>query len=458
MSKIIEINPSTELIYKEFDETSNDDIDLIVENAKKNKNWSKKSIEERVFIISKIIPILEEKREKLAHTMASEMGKSLKSGRHEVSIIIKRIEDYCEMIPSFIENEIIFDSETEKNIVHFEPRGVVAVISPWNAPVFVPLASIIPALLTGNNVVFKPSEYSTEIGIVISEVFNELKKYGFPENSFQLVIGGKDKGKYLVENDIDMTVLIGSLRAGQQIAKSSSEKLKNFILELGGKDPAIVLEDADLDNSVIQIVKAATMYTGQVCFGVERVYCHGKIYDEFIEKCVEEMKKIKVGDPMNEETDMGPFAVKFQLEKVIEHIKDAINKGAKLIYGGKKIGEKGYFFEPTILTDVNHSMKIMKEETFGPVIPIMKFKDENEAIKLANDSDYGLTASIWTKNIKKGEEIARKIEAGTVEVNRHGLSKAGCPWGGYKLSGFGRIYSKEGIRQFMNTKHIWIVK
>src|SRR3989344_3463519 len=217
MSKIIEINPSTELIYKEFDETSNDDIDLIVENAKKNKNWSKKSIEERVFIISKIIPILEEKREKLAHTMASEMGKSLKSGRHEVSIIIKRIEDYCEMIPSFIENEIIFDSETEKNIVHFEPRGVVAVISPWNAPVFVPLATIIPALLCGNNVIWKPSEYSIFSGLELSKMLDFLKDFGFPKNAFQIIIGAKDVGRKLVESDIDMVALTGSIKAGQEV-------------------------------------------------------------------------------------------------------------------------------------------------------------------------------------------------------------------------------------------------
>ena len=464
--KITEINPTTEEIYKEFEITSNKKIDEIVKNSCNENSWKEKTVEQRIKILKPILKILEEKKEIVAKTMALEIGKPLKAGRHELSIIKKRIEDYFEMIPDFIKDEILFETETEKNLAVFEPLGTVLIITPWNAPIFLPLASIIPALITGNNVIFKPSEYSTDVGLIINEIFNELKKQdnnqGLPENSFQIVIGEKETGKYLVESDIDMVVLIGSIKAGQEVIKTCAEsknKLKKFILELGGKDPAIILEDAELDKAAKEIIKSSTMYTGQVCFGVERVYCHESVYDEFLKKLIEETEKIKAGDPLNENTDIGPFSVKFQLEKVLDHIKDALNKGAEIIRGKTfKINNKGYFMESGILTNVNHSMKIMKEETFGPITPIIKFKTIDQAIKLANDSEYGLTASIWTKNLKLGEEIAKKIEAGTVEINRHGLSKAGCPWGGYKKSGVGRIYSKEGIRSFCNTKHIWVVK
>lgn len=214
-----------------------------------------------------------------------------------------------------------------------------------------------------------------------------------------------------------------------------------------------------MDKTAKEIIRASTMYTGQVCFGVKRVYCHESIYNEFLIRLIEETNKIKAGNPLKEETDIGPFSVKFQLDHVKAHLKDALDNKAELIGGNEfKINNKGYFMIPGVLTNVNHEIKIMKEETFGPLTPIMKFKTIDEAVKLANDSEYGLTASIWTKDLKLGQEIAKKIQAGTVEINRHGLSKAGCPWGGYKKSGIGRIYSKEGIRSFCNVKHIWVVK
>lgn len=465
MEKFTEINPSTEEIYKEFISISKKEIDEIVKNARQENSWRQKSIDERIKILEPIISLLELNKEKIAFTMAQEIGKPLKAGRHELEIIKKRISDYFEIIPKFLEDKILFETETEKNLAVFEPLGTVLIITPWNAPIFLPFASIIPALIAGNNVIFKPSEYSTETGLIINNIFNELKKQNnkqnLLENSFQIVIGGKQTGKYLVESDIDMVVLVGSVKAGQEVIKScaDSNKLKRFILELGGKDPAIVLEDADLDKAAKEIVKTSTMYTGQVCFGVERVYCHESIYDKFLKKLIEETEKIKAGNPLDELSDIGPFSVKFQLEKVLEQINDAINKGARIIGGETfKINNKGFFMKPGVLTNVNHEMKIMKEETFGPITPIMKFKTIDEVINLANDSEYGLTASIWTRNLGLGQEIAKKIEAGTVEINRHGMSKAGCPWGGYKKSGIGRIYSKEGIRSFCNTKHIWVVK
>ncbi|MBI2449229.1 aldehyde dehydrogenase family protein [Candidatus Pacearchaeota archaeon] len=446
------------IFYGELEETSDSELQQIVSSARNDKIWANINIKKRVEIISKLIDLLEKNKEAIAHVMANEMGKPLKAGKHEIEIAKKRVIDYCDMIPEFIKDEILFEDNKEKNIMTFSPLGVVAVISPWNSPVFVPLAMIIPPLLCGNNVLWKPSEYTSFTGLKLAELFSNLKKAGLPENAFQIVIGGKDAGKKIVENNIDMVALTGSIRAGKEVMKASAGKLHKFVLELGGKDPAIILEDAELDKTAHEIVKSSTMYTGQVCFGVERVYCHENIYDKFVERVTEKTKKLVAGNPLDEKTDIGPFAVKFQMEKVLSHIDDALSKGARLLYGGKRIGDKGYFMAPGVIVNVNHNMKIMQEETFGPITPVMKFKDVEEAIKLANDSIYGLTASIWTTDLKKGEEIARKIEAGTVEINRHGMSKAGCPWGGCKQSGIGRIYSKEGVREFCNIKHVWVVK
>ena len=458
MTKIVSINPTTEEIYGELEESSDSEIFQKVENARREKSWQSKSVIERVEIVRKLVELLDLKKEQIAKVMACEMGKPLKAGRHEIEIAKKRILDYCKLIPEFIADDILFESDLEKNLVVFEPLGIVAVISPWNAPVFVSLAMIIPPLLCGNNILWKPSEYSSFVGLEIMKLFDELKKEGLSEGTFQIVIGGKEVGRKLVGSDIDMVALTGSIRAGKEAAEIAGKGLKKVVLELGGKDPAIILDDADIEKAAREIVKSSTMYTGQVCFGVERVYCHASVYDKFVSYCVEESKKLIVGNPLNEDIDVGPFAVKFQMEKVLEHVNDALEKGARLLFGGRCVGQKGYFLEPGVMVDVNHSMKIMREETFGPITPIMKFHDVNDAIKLANDSDYGLTASVWTSDLVRGEKIARMIEAGTVEINRHGMSKAGCPWGGYKKSGIGRIYSKEGVREFTNVKHVWVVK
>ncbi len=458
MGKIVSINPTTEEIYGELEENSDIEIIEKVKMAREERNWSRSRIENRVEIVKGLVELLEESKEKIARVMAFEIGKPLKAGRHEIEIAKKRILDFCKIIPDFIKDNVLFDNNVEKNIVVFEPVGVVVVISPWNAPVFVSLAMIIPPLLCGNNVIWKPSEYSSFTALEIHGLFEELRRIGFNKNAFQIVIGGKEVGRKLVESNVNMVALTGSVRAGREVGKMCGERLKKFILELGGKDPAIVLEDADINRTAHEIVKSSTMYTGQVCFGVERVYCHFSIYDKFVEKCVEETLKLKVGNPLDDSVDIGPFSVKFQFDKVIEHIDDALSKGAKLVCGGQRLGERGYFLTPGVMVNVNYTMKIMKDETFGPITPIVRFDNVNEAIKLVNDSDYGLTASIWTNDLVVGEEIARQIEAGTVEINRHGMSKAGCPWGGYKNSGSGRIYSREGVREFCNVKHVWIVK
>ncbi len=458
MGIIESINPSTEERYGVLEESSETELAALVQQARADTIWSQMKVEERVQMIERLIPLLETHKQKLALVMAREIGKPITAGRHEVELAIRRIQAYCQLVPGFIADEIVFENEEEQNLVRYEPRGVAAVITPWNAPVFLSFASLIPALLCGNRVLYKPSEYASFTGFEIAELFARLKEAGMPEHTFQLVLGGKEVGERLVQSEIDVVAFTGSVQGGKAVMRNSADKLHALVLELGGKDPALVLEDADLAQAVPALVKAATLYTGQVCFGVERVYCHTKVYDGFVQKCIEELKKIKVGNPELEETEMGPFSVRFQFEHVQRQVQDALAQGALLAYGGKRIGSIGYFMEPGVILEVKQDMAIMKEETFGPLIPIMKFDTDEEAVKLANDSKYGLTASIWTRDIEKGKQLALQVEAGTVEINRHGMSKPGLPWGGYKYSGLGRMYSKEGIHVFTNSKHIWTIK
>ena len=458
MAKLVSINPTTGEVLGEVAATPESELRAIVARARDDRSWRGVGARDRADIVSRLAALLEDDREDLAQTMAREMGKPVRAGRYEVDLAATRVRAYCDQVPGYIAPEVLFEDAGEKNVAVFEPMGSAAVISPWNAPVFVSLAAVVPALLCGNNVIWKPSEHVPFASLRLARVFDRLKAEGLPDAAFTAVMGGKETGKALVASDVDVISLTGSVRAGKEVVRASADKLHRFVLELGGKDPAIVLADADVGAAARAIVASATMFTGQVCFAVERVYCSGAIYDDFVSECVRAMDKIRVGDPLEEATDMGPFAVRFQLDTVLDHISDARDKGATVLCGCERIGDRGFFLRPGVLVGVDHTMRIMRDETFGPVLPVMRVDDIGEAVALANDSDYGLSASVWTSDGDRGQAIAERIEAGTVEINRHGMSKPGCPWGGYKSSGIGRLYSKEGIRELTNIKHIWLVR
>lgn len=457
MTVLVPINPATEEPLGEVPEASAAEVDAALGRARADGAWRLTSAEERARIVAPLADLLADHREALAGTMAREMGKPLKAGRTEVDLAAARVREYCERIPGYIAAETMHADDSETNLVLYEPMGVAAVISPWNAPVFVSLAALVPALLCGNNVVWKPSEHVPFAGLELAALFDRLKGAGLPGAAFQALIGGKEVGRRLVAGDVDVVSLTGSLAAGRDVARASAEGLRRVVLELGGKDPAIVLDDADVGAAARAVVGSATMFTGQVCFAVERAYCQTAVYDRFVQACVDEMARIRVGDPLDEATDMGPFAVAFQMERVLDHVRDAVARGARVLCGCERLDRRGYFMSPGVLVDVTHDMRIMRDETFGPVLPVMAFREPDEAVRLANDSPYGLTASVWTGDAEKGRALAARIEAGTVGVNRHGMSKVGCPWGGYKLSGLGRMYSKEGVREFTNVKHVWTV-
>ncbi|MCH8003957.1 MAG: aldehyde dehydrogenase family protein [Nanoarchaeota archaeon] len=459
MQKIKSINPATEEVIEEIEVDSLEKVKESVKNARKAfPNWSKTSIDERIEWMKKLIPIIEQRRQELADTITKEMGKPISMSINEPLGVISEINFYSKNIKEFLKEEVVFENEEEKDILVYEPLGVVAIITPWNFPIATVFSPLIPALLCGNTIVLKPSEQTLIVGKKINDLFIELESKGFPKHVFNLILGGKETGKQLVQQDVDMVTFTGSTRAGKEIMKDSADKIHKLLLEMGGKDPAIVCSDADIDFAAKSIVRNACRNTGQVCCAIERVYVKDDIYDQFVKKAVEEAKAIKVGNPEKQETEMGPFVAKFQEEICIDHINDAKKKGAKIEFGGNKAENKGYFFEPTIITNVNNNMKVMTDETFGPVVPIMKVNSLDEAIKYSNNSVYGLTGSVWTKNIEKGNKIAHKLQVGVAGVNAHGGGAQGSAWGGVKESGLGRLGTKEGTHEFTNVKTLRIKK
>jgi len=444
MNKIISINPATEEVLGEIPISTEEEVNDAVKKAKQAfPSWKKVPYEEKVDILKKIISDLNSKKDYFAKLITKEMGKPLNESESEVESTINRINSFIEKVKDFIEPEKI----NEKTSLYFEPIGVVSVITPWNFPFSLPIWPIIPSLLIGNTIVYKPSELTTLVNKEEIEIFMKH----LPEAVLNLVTGADETGKALVKADIDMVSFVGSTAAGKDIIKSCSEKLKKVVLELGGKDPAVVLEDADLDYTAEAIVHDSLRNCGQVCCSIERVYAMKDIADRLTEKIVKEAKKFKTGNGF-ENPDMGPLVSRQQFENFISHIEDAKQKGAKILCGGKKIEGKGYFYEPTVLTNVNNKMKIMTEETFGPAIPIQVVESEEEAVKSANALPYGLTASVWTKDKERGERISRELEAGSVGINQTAASIDEAPWGGVKQSGLGRALSKYGIREFTEMK------
>lgn len=338
--------------------------------------------------------------------------------------------------------------------ISFQPLGVIGIISPWNYPFSIPAGEAAMALLCGNAVLLKPSSATPLVGKKIEEMF---KAADLPEGIFQLISGDAAAGNALVESDVDKIIFTGSAQVGKQIMMKCAAKLTPLVLELGGKDPMIVRADADLDLASSGAVWGAFTNSGQCCASVERVYVHESVYDDFLRLVLKKTKKLKQGDGKNPSVDIGPMTTLSQLEIVEEHVSEARKRGALIHCGGQRNKElPGYFFSPTVITGVDQSFKCVEEETFGPLMPIMTFNNDRQVIQLANDTAYGLTASVWTKDLAKGQEIAKEIRAGTVMINEcvytHALSQT--PWGGRKASGFGRTHSRFGLQELVTIHHI----
>lgn len=461
-AEIISFNPATGAEVGRVSNAGREQVFAAVEKSRAAfKIWRETSFAERKRIVLETREVILSEMDEIARLISEEMGKPVAEAfSTEISPVLDLMQYFARHTQKLLKPEKInlgqFAFLGRSSRIVYQPLGVVGVISPWNYPLAIPLGEATMALMAGNAVVLKPSELTPLVGLKIGEVF---QKAGLPENVLQIVTGDGQTGAALVESGVNKIMFTGSVATGKKIAEFAARNLTPVVLELGGKDPMIVLEDANIETAAQAAVWGAFANSGQTCASVERLYVHEKIAPEFIEKVVGLTNKLRQNIGIENETEIGSMVSEKQLEAVENHVRDAREKGARILTGGKRNDKfSGAFYEPTILTGVDHSFRALQEETFGPTLPIMTFKNEKEAIQLANDSEFGLTASVWTENIARGKRVAEKIEAGTVTVNEvvytHALAQT--PWGGVKNSGYGRTHGKLGLMELVTPQHIHV--
>ena len=445
------INPATEEIIDKINEDSEASLqkkfDLLKEGQ---KQWAGKGLKDRISVLKKFSVLLSENIEGLAAVLTSEVGKPLQQSRNEIKGTVARIQWLTENGEKYLSDEWMSQQEGMGERISYEPLGVICNISAWNYPYLVGVNIFIPALMAGNAVMYKPSEHATLTGLQIEKL---LKQAGVSESAFQIAVGAKNTGEVLLKMSFDGYYFTGSYKTGQYIYEKVAPKMVPCQLELGGKDPLYVADDVENIKSIAQGTADGAFYNnGQSCCSVERIYVHESVYDQYVNEFVKEVASYKVGTPSEDGVYIGPLTRKEQLKVVASQISDAVSKGAKVLTGGKIKSGKGYYFEPTVLVNVNHQMKVMTEESFGPVIGIMKVKNDEEAMKLMNDSEYGLTAAVYTQKMERAEKILAGINAGTGYWNCCDRVSAALPWSGRKHSGFGATLSHIGIRAFVKPK------
>lgn len=445
------INPATEEIITSLEEDNSSTLQLKFDALKEAQPlWANKTLQERILVIAKFSDLLEAEIERLAAVLTSEVGKPLQQSRNEINGARARIKWMLANAEKYLADEVMVEEPGLKEVIKYEPLGVVCNISAWNYPYMVGVNVFIPALLSGNAVMYKPSEYATLTGLKIEKL---LKKAGVPDDVFQIAIGAKETGAALLEMNFDGYFFTGSYKTGKFIYEKAASKMVPCQLELGGKDPLYIADDvADVVVAAVGTADGAFYNNGQSCCSVERIYVHEKNYDDYLNAFVAEVKSWKSGSPTADGTYIGPLTRKEQIAVLKKQVEDALNKGAKLLTGGKALVGKGYYFEPTVLTDVTNDMMVMQEESFGPIIGIMKVKDDIEAVKMMKDTDYGLTASVYTANQERAEKILSQIDAGSGYWNCCDRVSAALPWSGRKYSGIGATLSHQGLRAFTKPK------
>ncbi len=450
MGQITTINPSTGEEIKKYTTMDKDQVFDLVGKAKRAYPEWKKDYEKRRSYVYNLVEYLKKNKIKLAKVATSEMGKPLKESIGEIDKCAWALEFYADHGDSFLADEVL-NTDARKSFLSFEPLGVIGSIMPWNFPYWQALRFAAPCLMAGNVIVMKPSRVTMQSGIEIEKAFMES---GMPDGVFQTVVGSVDSANHLIDSDVNAVTFTGSTNAGAKVGERAARHLKKCVLELGGSDPFIVLDDAIIDKAAEGAVKGRFINCGQSCVASKRFFVGKNIAKDFIELFIKKASHLKIGDPMSMETDLGPISSKDGYEAISGIVEDAKEKGAEILLGGSKIDGKGYFYEPTILTNVKPNMRIANEETFGPVAPITIVENESEAIKLANDSEFGLGASIWTKDLAKADKMSRRIESGIVSVNNVVISDPRIPFGGIKHSGFGRELSRYGMLEFINLKSV----
>jgi acyl-CoA reductase-like NAD-dependent aldehyde dehydrogenase len=445
------VNPATGKPIAKYHNMSIDEINDKVKNARTALNsWKSLDIGERCSLTRKLGRVMRKNKDEYSRIITEEMGKPIRQATAEVEKCAWLCDYYSETAESFLRDELI-PTEFRKSFVSFEPLGVIAGIMPWNFPFWQAMRFAVPALTAGNVEILKHSSVCLGSALKLEDAFLEA---GFPESVFQCVIGNPIVGEALIKSDIDAVSVTGSINTGKRVAELASKNLKKFVLELGGSDPFIVLEDADLNQTAYMAAQSRLLNTGQSCIAAKRFIVVKEVADKFVKLFVENTEAEVVGDPMDSKTTVGPLVRESQRQALSIQVEDARNKGANILTGGNPIDGEGYFFEPTVLGDVKHEMKVVREEVFGPAAPVIVVEGEEEAIAEANNSEFGLGASIWTNNLERGIRLGRQIQSGIVSINEMVKSDPRLPFGGTKSSGIGRELSEFGIREFVNIKSI----
>ncbi len=459
-SGIVTTNPATGEVLGELASTSVDDVQAAVGRAQAaQRRWESTSVSQRVAVLRNFQQLLREQCDSVAALICREAGKPVAEALATEVLVVLDAAEFC------IRNAYRFLRETplphgnlamktKRGKLVREPYGVIGIIAPWNYPFSIPAIETLDALVTGNAVVLKPSEFTPLVGLELQRL---LHAAGLEPDLMQVVIGAGEAGAALIESPIHKLIFTGSVATGKRVGEAAARRLLPVVLELGGKDPMIVLGDADVDIASSGAVWAAFMNCGQTCLSLERCYVHRSLYEPFLEACRRKIARLRVGNGIDSEVEIGPMIDERQLRIVEEQVQDAIAHGARLLAGGKRLPELGpNFYAPTLLAEVTNQMRLMQQETFGPVLPVAPFEDDEEAVRLANDSEFGLAASIWTRDRGRGEAMARRIKAGTVMLNDmiscFGIAEA--PHGGFKQSGIGRTHGEMGLQEMVQVKYL----
>ena len=454
MTLISSINPTTGKTIKQFQPHSNEQINAALKKADTTfHEWKELDVSERSKLLIDVSKMLRNRKQELGELITLEMGKVIKQSVSEVVKCADTIDYFAANAEKMMQPDRA-ETDATKSIVSYEPMGPVLAIKPWNFPFWQVLSAASHILAAGNVILLKHSSYVPMCALKMEEIFLEA---GFPEGVFQtLLINGSTASSLISRDEVKAISFTGGDIAGIKVAELAACNMKKFVLELGGSDPFIVLADADVEKAAAIAVPSRCINTGQTCIAAKRFIVAQEVAENFIERFVEITEKLKLGDPMDKSTDIGPLVREKQISILEGQVKDAISKGAKTLLPGGKMDREGFFYSPTVLADATPGMKVMTEETFGPVAPIITVKNDQEAIRVANTTQFGLGASIWTEDREKGTLLARQLETGMVAINAFFRPEACMPFGGIKGSGMGREMSKHGFYEFMHLKSIKI--
>ncbi len=448
------INPATEEIMRSYEPHSGPEIERKLQATHKTAfAWRSKPYAERSALLKNAASVLRKNKTGLAEIMTAEMGKPIVQSEAEIEKCAFNCDYYAENAERFLKDEPR-SSNASESYIQYTPLGVILAIMPWNFPFWQVFRFAAPALMAGNGAVLKHASNVPQCALAIEQVFREA---GFPDGLFQTVLVGSAEVAGLIEHPaISAVTLTGSEGAGQQIASCAGRALKKTVMELGGSDPFIVLEDANLDEALRIGLWARTQNAGQSCIAAKRFIVVDRVFQEYQDRFVEAMRSLKIGNPMDRATQIGPLARDEFRDDLDRQIEGAVRMGATVLAGGARRTGTGYYYESTVLTGVTPDMPAGREELFGPVAAMMRARDEEDAIRIANDTPYGLGSSLWSSDIDRARMLARRIEAGQVFINGMVASDPRLPFGGIKRSGYGRELSELGIREFVNIQTVWI--